>query len=86
MTDDEVAKYVVVHFVVDDYELIELALRFIDRYIPGYIFFSAGVQAGYNPTPSATGESEPSTNPPWKGNGLRLVLDVNRELVKTEVF
>lgn len=73
--------------------------RFVDRYIPGYIFFGDGVTNGFvnddetenkRATMARNGllrdvDSE-VPNTPWAGNGLRVVLDGQRDLVNTESF
>ena len=43
--------------------------RFIDRYIPGYVFF---------------GDVQPSLPPRWPSKGLRLFVDETRQLVSVE--
>ena len=54
--------------------------RFVDRYIPGYVFFGDGVQEG------SVDERGEGTVPPWHGQGLVLELDVERQLVRTSRF
>lgn len=54
---------------------------FIDRYIPGYIFFGDGVTEGWIDDCNGT-----RVQPPWIGKGLRIMLDVDREVVKVEQF
>ncbi|KAF8549050.1 P-loop containing nucleoside triphosphate hydrolase protein [Imleria badia] len=53
---------------------------FVDRYIPGYVFFGDGVQEG---TVDERGER---TMPPWHRQGLVLELDVERKLIRTSRF
>jgi len=48
---------------------------FIDRYMPGYIFF--------DPPSASRREGDP---PPWLGKGLRILLGEDRCPVKTEIF
>jgi len=65
----------------------EQVARFIDRYIPGYIFFGDGVVRGYG-----TGKegirvgSEKFGRPPWSGRGLRVTLDEKREVLDSQLF
>lgn len=53
--------------------------RFVDRYIPGYVFFGDGVREGRV-------DERGQTIPPWHGHGLALELDVERRLVSTSLF
>ncbi|KAG8967554.1 hypothetical protein FRC03_009807 [Tulasnella sp. 419] len=57
----------------------EAVRHFVDRYIPGYVFFADGVEKGYN-----TGEDEAvyqvDKYPPWKGRLLRITVNENREV------
>ncbi|EIN06685.1 P-loop containing nucleoside triphosphate hydrolase protein [Punctularia strigosozonata HHB-11173 SS5] len=53
---------------------------FVDRYIPGYVFFSDGVTNGML---LPDGSRQP---PPWKGRGLRITIGETRELVNVEKF
>ncbi|KAJ6589815.1 P-loop containing nucleoside triphosphate hydrolase protein [Mycena vulgaris] len=48
---------------------------FVDRYIPGYVFFGDGPTIGFG-----------SQEPRWKGKSLRIFLDNNRLVVGTELF
>ncbi|KAH8115344.1 hypothetical protein DFH11DRAFT_1877101 [Phellopilus nigrolimitatus] len=48
---------------------------FVDRYIPGYVFFAKGIERGYV---DASGERR---LPRWLGNGLKVAIDEERELV-----
>ena len=52
----------------------------MDRYIPGYVFFSDGIERGY--VDKSGSEKQPS----WKGNGLKVIIDENRELLSTALF
>ncbi|KAF8583823.1 P-loop containing nucleoside triphosphate hydrolase protein [Ramaria rubella] len=49
---------------------------FVDRYIPGYVFFGLGVTKG------GTAEGEPR----WKNKGIRITIDQKRQVVGTENF
>lgn len=51
--------------------------RFVDRYIPGYIFFGDGVTVGY------TDGDGVHNAPPWVGKGIRISIDEHREVVAT---
>jgi D-glycerate 3-kinase len=53
--------------------------RFIDRYLPGYIFFGGGPISG-------SGDQRHDKMPPWLGNGLKIIVDQNREPVGEEAF
>lgn len=55
-------------------------LRFVDRYIPGYVFFGDGVTQG--------GLDEHGTHqtPPWIGNGLCIQIGESREVVDVSTF
>ncbi|KAI0669676.1 P-loop containing nucleoside triphosphate hydrolase protein [Trametes maxima] len=53
---------------------------FVDRYIPGYVFFGDGVVTGYEEAPGK------QTLPPWTGHGLRLQIGENREVVRVTNF
>ncbi|THH03388.1 hypothetical protein EW145_g6294 [Phellinidium pouzarii] len=50
----------------------EQVKRFIDRYIPGYLFFSDGIEHGY------IDKSGFRHLPRWLGNGLKVLIDGNR--------
>lgn len=52
----------------------------MDRYIPGYVFFSDGIEKGY------TDRNGVTKRPCWKGNGLKVIIDANRELQSVESF
>lgn len=87
MTDEQVKAYVVVdririranHRLTRDLEFN----RFIDRYIPGYIFFSDGIESGYNTTPGGD-EDANGIGPPWKGSLLRITIDDERAVIHVE--
>ncbi|KAH7106548.1 P-loop containing nucleoside triphosphate hydrolase protein [Auriculariales sp. MPI-PUGE-AT-0066] len=51
-------------------------IKFVDRYIPGYLFFGGGVKLGL-------GENQ---RPPWIGQGLQLVIDEQRKVVGSSSF
>ncbi|KAI0645227.1 P-loop containing nucleoside triphosphate hydrolase protein [Trametes meyenii] len=53
---------------------------FVDRYIPGYVFFGDGVVNGYEEVLNR------KTLPPWTGHGLRLEIGENREVVRVTNF
>ncbi|EMD33145.1 hypothetical protein CERSUDRAFT_118208 [Gelatoporia subvermispora B] len=53
---------------------------FVDRYIPGYVFFGDGVLDGY------IDENEERKSPPWRGHGLVIQIGENREVVKVDNF
>ena len=52
---------------------------FVDRYIPGYVFFGDGVRRG-------TVDEEGGRLPPWHGQGLVVELDLERRLLSTSQF
>ncbi|KAF8526053.1 P-loop containing nucleoside triphosphate hydrolase protein [Hysterangium stoloniferum] len=54
----------------------EQVKSFVDRYIPGYVFFSEGVRKG------GLREGPPS----WQGQGLAVTIDEDRQVVGTEYF
>jgi D-glycerate 3-kinase len=47
--------------------------RFVDRYIPGYVFFGDGPTVGFG-----------SQKPRWIGKSLRIRIDDDRAVVGTE--
>ncbi|KAI0827920.1 P-loop containing nucleoside triphosphate hydrolase protein [Trametes gibbosa] len=53
---------------------------FVDRYIPGYVFFGDGVTNGYEQLPGRR------TLPPWSGHGLCVQIDENRDVVHVGRF
>ncbi|KAL6305244.1 P-loop containing nucleoside triphosphate hydrolase protein [Sparassis latifolia] len=53
---------------------------FVDRYIPGYVFFGDGVLNGIV---DANGQHE---LPPWMGHGLKVQIGENREVVDVTQF
>lgn len=57
-------------------------LSFVDRYIPGYLFFADGVEKGFNTESGA--EPVPEKYPPWRGGHLRVTIDENRAITKVE--
>jgi len=58
----------------------EQVAAFIDRYIPGYVFFGDGVTRGM------LLEDGSRKMPPWAGNGLQVQIDEKRNVVETRVF
>ena len=56
--------------------LILTRSSFVDRFIPGYIFFAHGVKHGVSA----------EAGPPWKGNGLCITIGDEREVLRTERF
>ncbi|KAG6813517.1 hypothetical protein H0H92_010222 [Tricholoma furcatifolium] len=49
----------------------EAVKAFVDRYIPGYVFF---------------GDTSPSITPTWSGKGLKLLIDGQRKPLGVETF
>lgn len=63
----------------------EAVKKFVDRYIPGYVFFGDGVTDGVVGT--LEGADESLTKPPsWTGRGLRLIIAPDRSVVGMEHF
>lgn len=60
--------------------------RFIDRYIPGYIFFSGGIHSGYVSDPETNLDNEKTQNPKWLGRSLQMTINEEREVVGVEEF
>ncbi|KAI0079258.1 P-loop containing nucleoside triphosphate hydrolase protein [Panus rudis PR-1116 ss-1] len=58
----------------------EQVRAFIDRYIPGYVFFGEGVVKG------TLHEDGARQLPPWIGNGLRIQIDESRNVVDVSQF
>ncbi|KAI0359620.1 P-loop containing nucleoside triphosphate hydrolase protein [Trametes cingulata] len=54
--------------------------KFVDRYIPGYVFFGDGVVDGYEEAPGKR------SLPPWSGHGLQIRIGENREVVDVSKF
>lgn len=54
--------------------------RFIDRYIPGYVFFGDGITYG------ELGEDGIRHPPPWIGKGLCIQIDENRDVINVSKF
>ncbi|KAK0195736.1 P-loop containing nucleoside triphosphate hydrolase protein [Armillaria mellea] len=52
---------------------------FVDRYIPGYVFFGEGVTEGFTDT-------DGTCSPPWLGNGLRIIIDEKRQVADVQPF
>lgn len=64
-----------------------MTTSFIDRYIPGYVFFLNGVQDGYIGIPISDGTSlSNAQNPPWKDNGIRVFLNLGRDVEGLDTF
>jgi D-glycerate 3-kinase len=64
---------------------------FVDRYMPGYIFFGDGIRRGYTPSPgTASVELEEAESnralPPWTGSSICLFIDSQRSLVDVQEF
>ncbi|KII94537.1 hypothetical protein PLICRDRAFT_169281 [Plicaturopsis crispa FD-325 SS-3] len=55
-------------------------VRFVDRYIPGYVFFGDGVRLG------EWRDTLGRIPPPWAGRGLAITLGLRREVVGVERF
>ncbi|EJD08061.1 P-loop containing nucleoside triphosphate hydrolase protein [Fomitiporia mediterranea MF3/22] len=58
----------------------EQVKTFVDRYIPGYVFFADGIEHGY------VGASGVRHAPRWLGNGLKVAIDEERNLVSVDKF
>jgi len=58
----------------------EEVTSFVDRYIPGYVFFGGGVERGYT---TADGHALP---PPWIGSGLKVIIGEQREVLQCISF
>lgn len=55
-------------------------LSFVDRYIPGYVFFGDGVtEGGY-------GSDGQKKLPPWRGHSLKVQINESREVVEVSHF
>ncbi|KAH9919382.1 P-loop containing nucleoside triphosphate hydrolase protein [Fomitopsis serialis] len=53
---------------------------FVDRYIPGYVFFGDGITEG---GVDALGVQR---RPPWLGRGLAVEINADREIVRSSTF
>ncbi|TBU31140.1 P-loop containing nucleoside triphosphate hydrolase protein [Dichomitus squalens] len=53
---------------------------FVDRYIPGYVFFGDGVTEGFEESPGHR------KLPPWIGRGLRIQIGESREVLRVDNF
>ncbi|KIO25999.1 hypothetical protein M407DRAFT_205324 [Tulasnella calospora MUT 4182] len=60
----------------------EQVQAFVDRYIPGYIFFADGVEKGYNTEIGV--EPVLGKFPPWRGHHLRVTIGEQRNVTKVE--
>ncbi|KIJ15516.1 hypothetical protein PAXINDRAFT_168995 [Paxillus involutus ATCC 200175] len=58
----------------------EQVKTFVDRYIPGYVFFGDGVRKG---TQDEEGQGQ---LPPWHNKGLVVTIDLERKLLGTSHF
>lgn len=75
------------------YNSILTVNRFVDRYIPGYVFFGDGVTQGYAAmtlsTPR-TADVSPELSipavPRWSNHGLRIAIDEKRDVVDVDRF
>jgi hypothetical protein len=74
--DDERAGQEVRHLSCMDTLTLSPFLSFVDRYIPGYVFFGEGVTRG------GTVEGRPA----WERKGLCITIDQERQVVGTEKF
>ncbi|KAI0653513.1 P-loop containing nucleoside triphosphate hydrolase protein [Cubamyces menziesii] len=54
--------------------------KFVDRYIPGYVFFGDGVVSGHE---DASGKR---SSPPWTGHGLQVQIGEYREVLHVDRF
>jgi len=57
-----------------------VCVSFVDRYIPGYVFFGDTVENGY------VDEHGQTVPPPWRGNALRILIGAEREVVDSVIF
>jgi len=68
------------HRNTTDLSIQRLCASFVDRYIPGYVFFGDTVENGY------VDEHGQAVPPPWRGNALRIVIGGEREVISTAPF
>jgi len=54
--------------------------KFVDRYIPGYVFFGDGIVQG------GLDEQGRHQSPPWLGSGLCIQIGESREVVHVSSF
>ncbi|KAG7091091.1 hypothetical protein E1B28_010146 [Marasmius oreades] len=67
---------------------------FVDRYIPGYVFFGDGMingECSVNTSTQSEGDIRNATvpqssRPPWVGKSLLVVLDTHRDVIGLEEF
>lgn len=57
-------------------------LSFVNRYIPGYVFFGDGVTEGL----MSSDEESNTRKPPWIGKGLQLIIGERREVLGVSEF
>ncbi len=74
MSDDAVKSFVI-FCPYRCYEFNGASNSFVDRYIPGYVFFG-----------DIPGEHAQKVRPKWTGKGLILYLDVNRDVTSATSF
>ncbi|KAF9653613.1 P-loop containing nucleoside triphosphate hydrolase protein [Thelephora ganbajun] len=55
-------------------------ISFVDRYIPGYVFFGDTIENGY------ADEHGQVVPPPWRGNALRILIGAEREVIGSVIF
>jgi len=62
-------------------------VSFVDRYIPGYIFFSDGIIRGSSTSGSQTDNGDSLPRPQkWIGKSLKITIGEERQYVGEEVF
>ncbi|KAJ3784896.1 P-loop containing nucleoside triphosphate hydrolase protein [Lentinula aff. detonsa] len=59
---------------------------FVDRYIPGYVFFADGIFKGYIVPSDGKTMSRTAAYPQWLGRSLRVYIDERRNVVGVENF
>ncbi len=78
MTDQQVEAYV--SRCTFDVALCSSSTRFVDRYIPGYVFFGDGISEG------GINENGQHQRPPWIGNGLSIQIGEDRKVLNVGNF
>lgn len=58
----------------------ERCSRFVDRYIPGYVFFGDGITKG------GLDKDGNISQPPWIGHGLCIQIGEKREVLDVSTF